>query len=368
MATINKINVGGTNYDVKGSLLYGVCETAASTAVKEVTVDGTFTLYTGATVIVKFTQANSVAENNDDTLAAQLNVNGTGAKPIKRYGTTDVSSGTTTNGWIAGAVLLFVYDGTNWIETYWNNTTYSNASLGQGYAACSTAAGTAAKTASISSYALTTGGIVVIKFNNGITVANPTLNISSKGAKKIFYKGSALTDTTLVKANDTVSMIYDGTQYQMFSIEKDTNTDTQVGQNKLSGGTVEAKILLTAPGTTSTTTSQAYFHEGFGYNGATDTITANSSGVICTNEDSGFTTKLDEHGLRFGYDTINYTSSFRINEQGSPSGESDGVKQDWRNYLDIYVQDTEPDDSAPVGAIWIDTSVSSITYAEGVAF
>ena len=38
------------------------------------------------------------------------------------------------------------------------------------------------------------------------------------------------------------------------------------------------------------------------------------------------------------------------------------------SYLNIFVQDTEPDDSAPVGAIWIDTSVSSITYAEGVAF
>jgi hypothetical protein len=36
--------------------------------------------------------------------------------------------------------------------------------------------------------------------------------------------------------------------------------------------------------------------------------------------------------------------------------------------MNIYVQDTEPTADAPVGAIWIDTSVSSITYAEGVAF
>ena len=52
MATINKINVGGTDYDVKGSLLYGVCETAADVAAKTVTVDGTFTLYEGVTVAV----------------------------------------------------------------------------------------------------------------------------------------------------------------------------------------------------------------------------------------------------------------------------------------------------------------------------
>lgn len=362
---ISSLQLGSGDVSVF-TIPYGECSTAAGTAAKTVTVQGDFVLEKGAVVAVKFTNSNSVA-------SPTLNVTpqggtATGAKSIMRYGTTAVSTSALTS-WTAGQIVIFMYDGTYWQRTFNDtDTTYSNASLGQGYAACSTAAGTAAKTASISSYALTTGGIVVIKFNNGITVANPTLNISSKGAKKIFYKGAALTDTTLIKANDVVSMIYDGTQYQMFAIEKDTNTDTQVGQNKLSGGTVEAKILLTAPGTTSTTTSQAYFHEGFGYNGATDTITANSSGVICTNEDSGFTTKLDEHGLQFGYDAINYTSSFRINEQGSPSGESDGAKQGWRNYLDIYVQDTEPDESAPVGSIWIDTSVSSVTYAEGVAF
>ena len=38
------------------------------------------------------------------------------------------------------------------------------------------------------------------------------------------------------------------------------------------------------------------------------------------------------------------------------------------NYMHIYIQDTEPDTSTPTGTIWIDTSVSSVTYAEGVAF
>ena len=102
---------------------YGVCSTAASTAEKEVTVDSSFVLVTGVQVTVKFTNANSASS------APTLNVNGTGAKPLYRYGTTALSTGTTTTGWYAGSVQLFTYDGTGWIRDYWNNTTYSNVSL-----------------------------------------------------------------------------------------------------------------------------------------------------------------------------------------------------------------------------------------------
>ena len=360
---ISSLQLGSGDVSVF-TIPYGECSTAANTAAKTVTVQGDFVLEKGAVVAVKFTNSNSVA-------SPTLNVTpqggtATGAKSIMRYGTTAVSTSALTS-WTAGQIVIFMYDGTYWQRTFNdNNTTYSNVALGHGYATCSTAAATAAKTASLSSYALTTGGIVSVNFTNAVP-ASATLNINSKGAKAIYHKGAAI-QAGVIKAGDTATFIYNGTYYHLISLDKDTNTDTQVTQNKLSGSTIEAKVLLTAPGTTATITGQTYFHEGFGYDGATDTITANSSGVICTNEYSGFTTKLDEHGLQFGYDTINYTSSFRINEYGSPSGESDGVKQDWRNYLDIYVQDTEPDDSAPVGAIWIDTSVSSITYAEGVSF
>lgn len=341
---ISSLQLGSGDVSVF-TIPYGECSTAAATAAKTVTVQGDFVLEKGAVVAVKFTNSNSVA-------SPTLNVTpqggtATGAISIMRYGTTAISTSILSS-WAAGQIVIFMYDGTYWQRTFNDtNSTYSNASLGQGYAACSTAAGTAAKTASISSYALTTGGIVVIKFNNGITVANPTLNISSKGAKKIFYKGAALTDTTLVKANDVVSMIYDGTQYQMFAIEKDTdtNTDTKVTQSKLADGiTVATQILTTSPGRTDTATEQAYFHSSFGYIDSTNTITANATGLAC------------EDG------------KFNISKAGVPSGTDATAKQGWRDYMNIYVQDTEPTADAPVGAIWIDTSVSSITYAEGVSF
>jgi hypothetical protein len=80
-------------------LPYGVCSTAKDTAAKTVTVNGGdgFVLEAGAMVIVKFTNANSIA-------SPTLNVNGTGPKPIYRYGTTVTSTESTTTGWAAGAV------------------------------------------------------------------------------------------------------------------------------------------------------------------------------------------------------------------------------------------------------------------------
>lgn len=98
---------------------YGTCATAAATQAKEVTlVNGTnFTLAAGTMIVVKFTYASAAS-------TMTLNVAGTGAKTIYMYGTTLASSGTTTTGWAAGAIVMFIYDGTSWFRQYWYNTTY----------------------------------------------------------------------------------------------------------------------------------------------------------------------------------------------------------------------------------------------------
>lgn len=208
-------------------LYYGVCSTAANTAAKTVTVDN-FSLTTGAMVIVKFTYANNVA-------SPTLNVNGTGAKPIYRYGTTAVSTGTTTTGWRDGAVQTFVYDGTGWIRDFWENTTYSNVSLGQGYATCSTAAATVAKVGTLSNYSLATGGIVSVKFTYAVP-ASATLNINSKGAKSIYFRGSAITGG-VIKAGDVATFIY-SSQYHLIAIDRWQNdiTSLQTAVDSLSSG------------------------------------------------------------------------------------------------------------------------------------
>lgn len=196
---------------------YGVCSTAAGTAAKTVEIEG-FELREGAVVHVKFTNANSASNPT-------LNVSGTGAKPMYRYGTTALSTGTTTTGWYAGCIQVFVYDGTGWVRDYWNNSTYSNAGLGQGYGLCETAAATVAKTATMSSYTLSTGGIVAIKFTNDVC-ANATLNIASKGAKAIYYQGEPIADG-VIKAGDTATFIY-STQYHLIALDKTTAEVTAI--------------------------------------------------------------------------------------------------------------------------------------------
>lgn len=93
---------------------YGECTTAQNTQQKVVTIDG-FTsadLVKGTAVTIRFTNASHPTYYNS------LNINNTGAKTIKKYGTTD-SGGA----WNAGSVITLVYDGTYWqMADYQQNT------------------------------------------------------------------------------------------------------------------------------------------------------------------------------------------------------------------------------------------------------
>ena len=128
---IGKVTTGGTGAGTHlvSATFYGTCATGASTAAKivklaDANIDSA-TLITGMTLAVKFTNANSKAS---PTLTVQTN-GGTqliAAIAIKRYGTTAPSTSAATS-WRAGAMVLFVYDGTYWVEcsSIDDNTTYS---------------------------------------------------------------------------------------------------------------------------------------------------------------------------------------------------------------------------------------------------
>ena len=118
-------------------------------------------------------------------------------------------------------MITYVYDGTQFRFVSWGtelNTTYSQASLGQGYGTCSTAAATVAKVVTLSSYALSNGGIVSVKFTYAVP-ASATMNINSKGAKAIYYRGAAIV-ADVIKAGDIATFIYDGTRYHLLSIDR----------------------------------------------------------------------------------------------------------------------------------------------------
>lgn len=102
---INADNLTNIGYAIElAEHPYGVSSSTASATAKTVTINysGALSLFTGLTIRVKFTNGNTAS-------SPTLNVNSTGAKAIKSYGTTAATT------WVAGQVIEFVYDGTNWL-------------------------------------------------------------------------------------------------------------------------------------------------------------------------------------------------------------------------------------------------------------
>ena len=191
---------------------YGTCSTPAETSEKVVVIDDpNWKLEVGNIVGIRHTYSNTASN-------VTINVNNTGAYPIW-YANTQYNGESTTYVGYANRTNTYMFTGTHWQwisnGVYPNNPT--NASLGQGYGTCTTAESTLAKACTISSYSLTVGGIVSIKFTNAVP-ANSTLNIRTRGAKNIFYRGVAITDG-IIKAGDTATFIYDGTQYHLISLD-----------------------------------------------------------------------------------------------------------------------------------------------------
>ena len=175
---------------------YGTCSTAAGTAAKVVTCSN-FALYTGARIVVKFTTANTAA-------APTLNVNSTGAKAI--WNANAVASATNPVLWGANATLTFVYDGTEFVLED-KAPSYS--------IACSTAAATAAKAATVTGALVVNGTVVQALFSTANTVsAAITFNLSATGAATIYRNRAATSaSNTLTWTANTVLTLVRNAQY-----------------------------------------------------------------------------------------------------------------------------------------------------------
>lgn len=246
---------------VATNIAYGTCSTAAATAAKVITISGNtnWALAAGSMITVKFTYTNSASNPT-------FNVNETGAKKVW-YNTALITTSNLGYAGTANRPMNFVYDGTQYVFVGWSydaNSTYSNASLGQGYGTCDTAEATVAKVVTLSSYALTTGGIVSVKFTNAVP-ASATMNINSKGAKAIYYKGAAI-PAGIIKAGDVATFIY-STNYHLISIDSVPSLDRL-------GLTATATELNYIDGVTSSVQTQLNNKAPKSHNQAASTITA----------------------------------------------------------------------------------------------
>ena len=205
----------------------GTCTTAADQQKKVATVDGDFSLKKGVRVAIKFTNTNTFSSQTSTPIT--LNVNSTGDKNIYA-GTTHSGAGNTgTNTTAYGQANYYhyyVYDGTYWVwdgRSWDNNTTYTPQSLGIGYGTNTEAESVTARAVTLSSYNLTTNGIIAVKFTNAVP-AGATLNVNGKGAKSVYYRGVAL-KANVIKAGDVATFIYNGSQYHLLGIDRTTAYD-----------------------------------------------------------------------------------------------------------------------------------------------
>lgn len=194
---------------------FGTCNTAANVADKIVDCPG-FVLYTGACISVRFNNANT-------STAATMNVNGTGAKPIRALMNDTAAP---VGLWKAGEVVTLVYGGTNWLVVDGGRGQVDQKLVF--YGTSSTGASTSAKTATVdSSFVLQAGATVAIKFSNA-AMSNPgysrTLNVNSTGAKSIVVEGNTTLKYIPWGANDIVLFVYDGTYWQLLNPSQRVNS------------------------------------------------------------------------------------------------------------------------------------------------
>lgn len=140
-----------------------------------------------------------------------------------------------------------------WTFTPWR--TYTSSPYGNVfYGTCSTAAATAAKVVSATDFFLVTGVEITVKNTIANTATAPTLNVSSTGAKSIYYHGAAVPAGYL--GVGTYKLSYDGSVYNIIedaSVAKIyTATFTAAGW-VISGDSTYYTQTINVTGMTSTT-------------------------------------------------------------------------------------------------------------------
>lgn len=253
-------------------MLYGTCNTAAGTTTKVVVCSDATSLYAGLTITVKFSTANTV-------LAPTLNVNGLGAKNI--WVDNAITSTNNCLFWNTNALIMFTYDGTQWLVVD-QPTSY--------YATCSTAAATTAKVATVATSVVRKGTRVTVTFTYAHNSAsNATLYITgtSTNANRTVYVNGAVVNNTngnSWSAGESVTFVFNG-QYWYAAIEPKGNVEISISTISYPNQTATLKAMLFVNGKVVTPTSYqwSYGDTPTTISGATSqtlSITAASAGGL----------------------------------------------------------------------------------------
>ena len=101
------------------------------------------------------------------------------------------------------------------------------AQIGLGFGVSNEAATVQARTATIASFILLKNMPVTVRFTTAVNATNATLNISSTGAKPIYIEGAQM-QPGIIKKDAIVTMIYDGTNWNIVQILSVTNAQSNL--------------------------------------------------------------------------------------------------------------------------------------------
>lgn len=231
-ASITTTDINKWNSNTR--IFKGTCATAAGTTTKVVVCED-FTsadLVKGALIFVTFSNTNSGA-----VASLNLNVNSTGAKPIKKIKNAAISTLSATGELIANATYLFAYDGSNWVcITLDYNTTYT------AMTAASASAGTGTTNSTITPSILKGAiqywdAITSIAVNGTVqTVTSKRVDISA--ITEVNFNGASASVSNGV-ASILVSIPTEVTESTVsgWGFTKNTGTITGISMNGTSKGT-----------------------------------------------------------------------------------------------------------------------------------
>lgn len=155
------------------------------------------------------------------------------------------------------------------------------------YGTCATAAATAAKVVTMAQFdKLKTGVTIHVKFTYSNTVASPTLNVNSTGAKAIMRFGTtapSTADRTSWHAGAVVSFTYDGTYWQMNDY-KTGDSDTHYTTHLYAGTGAAANAATTNGNTKLTVVDNTTVRDSITVKGTgATTVVSDANGVVTIN-------------------------------------------------------------------------------------
>ena len=211
--------------------------------------------------------------NTANTGAATLNINSAGAKTIKKNSTADLATGDI----VASQMVAVIYDGTNFqLLSHVPSSDYQSGS--QLYAADAGSSDAYVLTLSPVPAAYTTGMVIHFKANTKNTGAS-TLNVNSLGAKNIYKNVDQNLENDDIQASQIVSVVYDGTNFQLLSFPSTTVAQTGSQLYAADAGSSDAYAMTLDPVPAAYTTGMVLHFKANTANSGPAALNVNSLGA-----------------------------------------------------------------------------------------